>query len=169
MGFSVTNEPFEQNSWYFRNALVRGNYTNYERDIRPTLQPLVNFLENVMFDAHHVLRNRELHVDYQHDWEEHNDEQSASDPVTDPVTDPVDTFIFTLLLQLRDTPKSTAELMRDMQLTHRGSFRKRYLNPALAAGFIEWTIPDKPNSRLQKYRLTEIGRRVVSKQSSTGA
>lgn len=37
-------------------------------------------------------------------------------------------------------------------------FRKSYLLPALEQGLIEMTIPDKPNSRLQKYRLTEAGR-----------
>ena len=39
-------------------------------------------------------------------------------------------------------------------LHDRKSFRERYLKPALAEGLIEMTLPDKPNSRLQKYRLT---------------
>ncbi|MCD6526355.1 MAG: hypothetical protein J7K75_05135 [Desulfuromonas sp.] len=37
------------------------------------------------------------------------------------------------------------------------SFRERYLKPVLADGLIEMTIPDKPNSGLQKYRLTDKG------------
>jgi len=37
-------------------------------------------------------------------------------------------------------------------------FRRAYLVPALASGWIERTLPDKPNSRMQKYRLTEKGR-----------
>jgi len=40
-------------------------------------------------------------------------------------------------------------------LSDRKSFRERYLKPALALELIEMTRPDKPNSRLQQYRLTE--------------
>jgi len=36
------------------------------------------------------------------------------------------------------------------------SFRQRYLLPALTEKLIEMTIPDKPNSRLQKYRLVRV-------------
>ncbi len=48
-------------------------------------------------------------------------------------------------------------LMSSLALQDRKSFRERYLKPALAAGLIEMTIPDKPNSRLQRYRLTNQG------------
>lgn len=39
-------------------------------------------------------------------------------------------------------------------------FRKMYLLPALEHGLIEMTIPDKPTSRLQKYRITDAGRKL---------
>ncbi|MFH2065618.1 MAG: Fic family protein [Pseudomonadota bacterium] len=42
-------------------------------------------------------------------------------------------------------------------------FRKSYLQPALAAGFIEMTIPEKPRSSRQKYRLTEKGQKELKK------
>jgi hypothetical protein len=48
----------------------------------------------------------------------------------------------------------------------RANFRKRYLDPALAAGLIEMTIPDKPNSRLQKYRLTAQGKALLESKRS---
>ena len=53
----------------------------------------------------------------------------------------------------------TGEMTRDelqtaLGLKDRKSFRERYLLPALHAGLIEMTIPSKPNSRVQKYRLT---------------
>lgn len=48
-------------------------------------------------------------------------------------------------------------LQAALGLADRKSFRERYLQPALTDGLIEMTIPDKPNSRLQQYRLTEKG------------
>ena len=53
---------------------------------------------------------------------------------------------------------SREALQTALGLQDRKSFRERYLKPALADGLIEMTIPDKPNSRLQKYRLTDKGR-----------
>lgn len=47
-------------------------------------------------------------------------------------------------------------------------FRKAYLLPALDAGLIEMTIPDKPRSSKQKYRLTDKGRQWVMAQHGGG-
>jgi hypothetical protein len=49
------------------------------------------------------------------------------------------------------------EVQRILEFKDRTSFRERYLKPALQVGLIELTIPDKPNSRLQKYRLMNAG------------
>jgi len=49
---------------------------------------------------------------------------------------------------------SREALQSALGLRDRKSFRERYLNPALADGLIEMTVPGKPNSRLQKYRLS---------------
>jgi ATP-dependent DNA helicase RecG len=43
-------------------------------------------------------------------------------------------------------------------MKHREHFRKAYIEPLVAAGWLERTIPNKPTSRLQKYRLTAKGR-----------
>jgi len=51
-----------------------------------------------------------------------------------------------------DKEYSTKELMELMGLKHRPSFRENYLLPALKLGYIEMTIPDKPNSSKQKYK-----------------
>jgi hypothetical protein len=49
------------------------------------------------------------------------------------------------------------QLQEALYLKSEENFRQLYLMPALLSGFIEMTIPDKPKSRLQKYRLTQKG------------
>lgn len=48
---------------------------------------------------------------------------------------------------------SLTELMSLLNLSHRPTFQQNYLNPAMEAGVIERTIPDKPKSPKQRYRL----------------
>jgi ATP-dependent DNA helicase RecG len=48
-------------------------------------------------------------------------------------------------------------------------FRKAYLVPAIAKGFLEMTLPDTPRSTRQRYRLTEKGRRWVKSQAGKEA
>jgi Fic family protein len=79
-------------------------------------------------------------------------------PNTDQVTDQVSDQVAALLRALGTKTLSALECMKRLKLSHRPTFRANYLNPALSAGLIERTIPDKPNSRLQKYRVTTKGR-----------
>jgi ATP-dependent DNA helicase RecG len=69
------------------------------------------------------------------------------------------------LLKVALGERSRKELMEAMGLTGRDNFEKLYLRPALDAELIEMTIPDKPNSRLQKYRLTEKGKQLLEQKS----
>lgn len=61
------------------------------------------------------------------------------------------------LLSVLDGEMTRSELQQLLGLRHEDSFRAIYLVPSLKAGLIEMTIPDKPNSRFQKYRLTKKG------------
>jgi ATP-dependent DNA helicase RecG len=47
-----------------------------------------------------------------------------------------------------------------LELKHEDHFRKAYLLPALEANLIEMTIPDKPKSSKQRYRLTSLGKTI---------
>ena len=51
-----------------------------------------------------------------------------------------------------DVPYTSNTLMEKLGLKSREGFRKNYLRPALDLQMIEMTIPDKPNSRNQRYR-----------------
>jgi len=62
LGFAITNEPFESNSWYFRNALVRANYKNLPKKIIATPVYVEKFFENALLGAKHKLSNRGLSV-----------------------------------------------------------------------------------------------------------
>lgn len=59
-------------------------------------------------------------------------------------------------------PMTRMEIQRALELKSRENFERRYLKPALADGVLEMTLPDKPNSRLQKYRLTEAGKKLLA-------
>jgi Fic family protein len=67
------------------------------------------------------------------------------------------------LLQLlkTHTELSRMEIQKLLQLKDEKNMRLRYITPALNNNWIELTIPDKPNSRLQKYRITTLGRNIV--------
>ncbi|XZE19176.1 Fic family protein [Pirellulaceae bacterium SH449] len=54
-----------------------------------------------------------------------------------------------------------SEIMEAMGLKDEKHFRRYYQQTAIAAGLIEMTIPDKPNSSKQRYRLTALGKTVL--------
>lgn len=62
LGFSVTNDIFAENAWYFRNTLVRANYTNLQKDIHETTEYLEAFLRNLLLNEKNELHNRNLHI-----------------------------------------------------------------------------------------------------------
>ncbi|MCL2020963.1 MAG: putative DNA binding domain-containing protein [Betaproteobacteria bacterium] len=84
--------------------------------------------------------------------------------ITDQVTDQVTREITKItkeahrLLEAMQGEMTRTEIQAKLGLKHLPHFRDAYLRPALEIGFVEMTVPDKPNSRLQKYRLTVAGR-----------
>ena len=62
------------------------------------------------------------------------------------------------LIKILDDEMNRQDMQGKLGLSDREHFRLYYLKPALEQGVIEMKIPDKPNSRLQKYRLTEKGK-----------
>ncbi len=99
-GFEVNNEMFERNSWYFRNALVRANYRNHSNNIDANNEFLLRFFENLLLGKNHILKNREIHVQYIDFANRQNDPVKA---INDLVNDPVKSNI---LHRLKQKPKA---------------------------------------------------------------
>ena len=59
-----------------------------------------------------------------------------------------------------------AEIQKKLGLADEKHFREKYQQPGLKLGVIEMTVPDKPQSPLQKYRLTSAGKRLASRDQT---
>jgi hypothetical protein len=71
------------------------------------------------------------------------------------MSDQVSDQVIRLLDMLGCGEIGAADLMGKLNLSHRPTFRKNYLEPALTAGVIERTQPESPRSPTQRYRLTK--------------
>ena len=60
--------------------------------------------------------------------------------------------------------RSFGEMLAFMGLTDRTKFRRKYIHPLLEVGILEQTMPEKPNSRNQKYQLTDKGFNLLDSQ-----
>ncbi len=85
--------------------------------------------------------------------------EQVAEQVTEQVTEQVERLISKLAMG----ELTSVQLMTALSLSHRPTFLYSYIQPALRAGLIERTIPDKPKSRLQKYRLTSQGAAMLEK------
>ena len=64
MGFNVVNDVFAEKSWYFRNALVRANYSDLTQGITETTSYLENFFRSMLLGEENDLRNRIMHLEW---------------------------------------------------------------------------------------------------------
>ena len=69
LGFDVHNKLFADNSWYFRNALVRANYQNIQKGIKRNPEYLERFFRNLLMDEKNELKNRLMLIGDEHDAE----------------------------------------------------------------------------------------------------
>ena len=88
-------------------------------------------------------------------------------PVMTPVGKPSETLIDAVQRKVlvalnRGDVMSTSELAEKVGISQPKNMRRRYLRLLLDMGLVEYTIPQKPNSRLQKYRLTDKGRSALA-------
>ena len=76
LGFKVVNDVFVENSWYFRNALVRANYSDLTRGVTETTAYLERFFRSMLLGEKHDLRNRIMHIDWDRQERENNNTPS---------------------------------------------------------------------------------------------
>lgn len=79
---------------------------------------------------------------------------------TDQVGDHVTDQVRRLLEVVGNKELNSTDLMHALGLSHKPTFRKNYLNPALDGGWLERTQPDSPRSPTQRYRLAEKSKPV---------
>ena len=88
----------------------------------------------------------------------------AATQLTDQVTGEVTGEVLRLLCVLHGEMKRQ-EMQAALGLKHEDHFRDAYLVPSLKAGVVEMTIPDKPRSSKQRYRITRLGIETLKRQS----
>lgn len=150
LGFDTDNTLFTNNSWYFRNALVRANYRNVAKGIEADTTFLVRFLRNLLFGEHHELRNRHMLVNPPEEWNE-QDKYKTSNNIDVPNS------LKTLLLAIATRELSVREMMENMGLKARANFLATYLTPAINQGLVRMRYPDNPRHPRQKYLLSAKG------------
>ncbi|MBQ7189980.1 MAG: Fic family protein [Kiritimatiellae bacterium] len=157
-GFPVTNELFAENACYFRNALVRANYTNVPRGVHRTFFCLERFLVNLLADGKYELKSRCLKIGAEEvpDSLVPSKKEQEGEQVESPLGAVIPRGVRRLVKVLKKE-MSVVEMMIALKLAVRRNFLEKYLSPALEAGLVEMTQPDSPRSPTQKYRLTAKG------------
>lgn len=163
LGYEVNNEMFAKHSWYFRNALVRANYRNINKDIDYSPIYLVRFFRNLLLKDSWVLKNRYLHIRPTDDWKEQPRIGTPQVPrklssSTPQVPHKFSQHVETLILSFNDEYMTSAEIMGAIGLKDRKSFSELYLNAALSEKAIERKYPNTPRHPRQKYRMTELAK-----------
>ena len=147
LGFEITNDVFAENAWYFRNALVRANYTNLPRGVHPTPVYLEKFFANLLLGEKNELKSRFLHISIPSPERqlvpaerEQVGEQVKAAAIRGMAARP-SKQVQRLLLKLKGE-MTVLQMMAALKLGGRRNFLERYLTPAIEAGFVERTDPE---------------------------
>lgn len=167
IGFKVNNDLFADNSWYFRNALVRANYNNPSKGIEPDPSFLVKFFRNLMLGEQNELKNRYMLIGYTNA----NGQPPTSTPTSTPtskesILEPLSDTVKRLILAIGKEERSVRDMMEAVGLKDRKNFLEYSLTPAIAEGLVRMKYPDSPRHPRQKYLLTVKGLTVYEKISA---
>ena len=175
LGFNVNNDIFAQNSWYFRNALVRYVYKNRE-GVMPEPKYLERFIRNMLLGETWVLKNRYLILDPPEEYKEQPRlDTPTSTPTRTPTSYDVDGNQFMtdnenikrLVMAIGYQQMSVKEMLSAVGLKNRENFLDYSLNPAMKGGWVRMLYPESPRHPRQKYLLTVKGMGLYNKMKST--
>ena len=161
LGYTVENDIFADNSFYFRNALVRANYTNVPKGIHPTLVYLERFFANLLLGENNELKSRYLLVGLHEEPKSLAplEKEQVGEQVREQVNMEVPKGVARLLKVLKGE-MSVLDMMVALKLGGRRNFLEKYLTPSIELGLVEMTQPNSPRSPTQKYRLTAKGKKL---------
>lgn len=161
IGFKVDNDLFADNSWYFRNALVRANYRNPSKGIEPDKTFLVKFFRNLMLGEQNVLKNRYMLIGYSDinngSIDPHTSTHTSTHTSSSGQLGVLSENIKRLILAIGSGEKSVKEMMEIVGLKNRPNFFEHSLTPAIQEGIVKMKYPNSPRHPRQKYLLTVKG------------
>ena len=167
IGFKVDNDLFANNSWYFRNALVRANYRNVSKGIEPDKSFLIKFFRNLMLDEHNELRNRYMLIGYSEVDETPTclcEDTPTSTPTSSGVLSmSVSDGVRRLVAAIGNEERSANELMTIIGLKDRKNFIEYSLAPAIREDLVQMKFPGTPRHPRQRYLLTANGLALYDK------
>lgn len=166
IGFRANNDLFAENSWYFRNALVRANYRNPSKGVEPNKSFLVKFFRNLMLGEQHELKNRYMLIGYNDTDNTHTSTHTSTSTSTNNLKASLTENVKRLILAIGTEEKSVKEMMEAVGLKNRPNFLEYSLTPAISDGFVTMKYPSSPRHPRQKYLLTVKGLAVYDKMSS---
>ncbi len=167
IGFKVDNDLFADNSWYFRNALVRANYRNPSKGIEPNKSFLVRFFRNLMLGENHELKNRYMLIGYDNSDETHTSPHTSPHTSLDDLISILSENVKRLIKTIGTEEKSVKEMMEDVGLKNRPNFLEYSLTPAIKGGLVKLKYPNSPRHPRQKYLLTVKGLAVYNECSKS--
>lgn len=167
IGFKVDNDLFADNSWYFRNALVRANYRNPLKSIEPNKSFLVKFFRNLMLGENYELKNRYMLIGYDNSGEPHTSTRTSPHTSSNDLISALSENVKRLIKAIGPEEKSVKEMMEDVGLKNRPNFLEYSLTPAIKGGLVKLKYPNSPRHPRQKYLLTVKGLAVYDECCKT--
>jgi fido (protein-threonine AMPylation protein) len=138
IGFEINNEPFEEHSRYFRNALARANYRNGVRMIEKNNKFLLRFFQNLLLHGNHELKNREIHIFWHDDMKEVKpcvfrydvEDDGGNARIGERISERISPYYYRITTELSKTERKNSEMIKQYVNEH------KYIDSATAASVI---------------------------------